>query len=236
MKSQRGFTPIILILGILLLATGIAIGGLYYFRNNLSVMPKLNLNISTRTPQPTNQPSLIPATSSSPISASSMPPIVQINGSSMMPIYVNGQFWKYELYQNSKPNRGDVVAFKNPLHTSQLLVKRVIGLPGEEIKIEGGSIYINGQLLNESYLSADVKTDSGTFIKEGSILKIEADQYALLGDNRNHSSDSRHTGWISNNFIIGKLVIQEQPVDLPQDKCLCWISTANTCLSQTACK
>lgn len=228
MKSQRGFTPIILILGILILATGIVVGGLYYSRNNLSVPPKLNLNISTKTPQPTNQPSFIPT--------SSIPTIVQINGSSMMPIYVNGQFWKYELYQNSKPNRGDVVAFKNPLHTSQLLVKRIVGLPEEEIKIEGGSIYINGQLLNESYVSADIKTNSGTFIKEGLILKIGADQYALLGDNRDHSSDSRHTGYISNNFITGKLTIQEQPVDLPQDKCLCWISTASTCLPQTACK
>ena len=89
-------------------------------------------------------------------------------------------------------------------------IKRVIGLPGEKIKINNGNIYINGKKLDESsYLNSNVKTDTKIF--ELSEVQIPDDCIFVLGDNREESADSRYFGCIPINKIEGKVIIRIWP-------------------------
>lgn len=92
-------------------------------------------------------------------------------------------------YINSTPERGDIVIFKYPVDESKLYIKRVIGLPNETVEIIDGKIYINdsAEPIEENYLPEEwtVKNDGFKFI-------VPDGYYLMLGDNRNHSSDSRY--------------------------------------------
>ena len=96
------------------------------------------------------------------------------------------------------PQRGDIVILKDPFDNQQDFVKRVIALPGERLLITSGRIYINGRLLNEPYLPKDDpwvtngNWPNGTSDPSAEI--IPAGKYFVMGDNRNHSSDSRVFG------------------------------------------
>ena len=87
-------------------------------------------------------------------------------------------------------------------------IKRVIGLPGEHVKITGGSVYINGEKLEEPYLAADVMTESSGYydfiVPEGHIF--------AMGDNRNNSSDCRQMGCIPFKKIEGRVVFRFWPI------------------------
>ena len=103
-------------------------------------------------------------------------------------------------YKLHEPERGDVIVFRPPLsHNSEAtsFIKRVIALPGETVEIKMGSVYVNGEKLQEPY----IKEPPGyTF----SLQEIPEDYYFVLGDNRNNSNDS-HTGWIlPRQNIVGK--------------------------------
>lgn len=127
----------------------------------------------------------------------------QVLGSSMYPNLQNNdilllnklkyRFWNIE--------RGDVVALQ--FEDTNYLVKRVIGLPGETVEIRNNQVYINGQVLEEEYLSDEVITDEFSLSEIGYDV-IPEDMYFVLGDNREHSSDSRELGLVSKNNIIGE--------------------------------
>lgn len=105
------------------------------------------------------------------------------------------------------PQRGELVVFKSPSDAGKDLVKRAIGLPGEEIQLTAdGEIYINGHLLNEDYLVYD--QDLG-YLEQTMLLSSE--QYFVLGDNRGNSLDSRFFGPIEENEIFGNLVFVYWP-------------------------
>ena len=110
-------------------------------------------------------------------------------------------------YKFTKPKRFDVIVFKqtNKEH-SYLNVKRIIGLPGEKIQIKDGQIYINGVILTEPMV-ADSINNSGLALEE---IKLEENEYFVLGDNRNNSEDSRfaNIGNILTDDIIGKAWIR----------------------------
>jgi signal peptidase I len=110
-------------------------------------------------------------------------------------------------YRLSKPKRFDVIVFKqSDKEHSYLNVKRIIGLPGETIQIDNGSIYINGEVITEPMVTETIK-NSG--LAEEAI-KLEENEYFVLGDNRNNSEDSRfaNIGNILFSDIIGKAWIR----------------------------
>lgn len=104
-------------------------------------------------------------------------------------------------------SRGDIIALNSPVE-NKFLVKRVIGMPGEELLLNNdGSIYINGDILNESY----IPEDSG-FSYGNESYKLGADEYFVMGDNRNNSSDSRVFGAINISRIFGKVFFIYGPI------------------------
>lgn len=114
-------------------------------------------------------------------------------------------------YRFRLPQRGEVVVFKNPVNPAQRYIKRIIGLPGERIKIEDGNVFIgdadgNMVLLDEShYLSNDIKTLGAVDIV------INQDEYFVMGDNRYHSSDSRRWGLLPKEDIVGRVLLRLWP-------------------------
>lgn len=112
-------------------------------------------------------------------------------------------------YRLGEPERGDVVVFKAPpsepcAEDECEYIKRVIGLPGDNVKVQNQKVYINNQLLPEGYLPPDFVTNPGGYFSEGREIIIPENQYVLFGDNRSHSRDSREFGPITIDFIVGK--------------------------------
>ncbi len=111
-------------------------------------------------------------------------------------------------YVISRPKRGDDVVLRFPGDPNhQRYIKRLIGLPGEKVAIRDGHVSINGQPLNEAYLDDSVTTYPAADID------LRADQYFLLGDNRDLSSDSRIWGTASRSDFIGKALFIIFPFD-----------------------
>ena len=113
-------------------------------------------------------------------------------------------------YLNSDPERGDIVIFLYPDNEKELFIKRVIGLPGEWVYIDGsGNIYINDELLEESY---GTETILNAGLANTDIL-LGPDEYFVLGDNRNNSTDSRFeaVGNIKGDDIVGKAWLRVYP-------------------------
>ncbi|MFT7327865.1 MAG: signal peptidase I [Crocinitomicaceae bacterium] len=134
-----------------------------------------------------------------------------VNGESMFPTLENGDYLIIDeiSYRTTEPERGDVVVFRYPTEHTRFLIKRVIGLPGENIAINGSKITITQAddsviQLKENYLNGD-------FSSYGS-WELEKDEYFVLGDNRQKSSDSRSWGVLDRNLIVGKTFLRLFPL------------------------
>src|ERR1700694_6023745 len=114
----------------------------------------------------------------------------------------------YKLHQ---PQRGDIIVFKPPDEASRDFIKRIIALPGERVHITNSVVYINGRVLNEPYLP-ERWTYNNNSPASGQDQLIAPNQYFVLGDNRNHSSDSRTFNFIELNSILGKAEIRIWPL------------------------
>ncbi len=119
-------------------------------------------------------------------------------------------------YRFNDPQRGEVVVFRYPKNPSQFFIKRVIALPNEKIEIRDQEIiiyndeYPDGKILDEPYLNSSEITRSDKLNTE-----LESGEYFVLGDNRQHSSDSRAWGTLSENNIVGRPLIRLFPPSLP---------------------
>ena len=147
----------------------------------------------------------------------------QVKGSSMFPNFQDKNLLLTDKlsYRFGKPQRGDVIIFKAPAGEPCAdieceYIKRVIGLPGESIKVENSFVYINGQKLEEKYLPSDYQTMSGSFLKESVEQKVPEDEYLPLGDNRSHSRDGREFGTIPFQSIVGKAILRYWPLNALQ--------------------
>lgn len=139
----------------------------------------------------------------------------EVKGSSMEPNFHNNDYIltdKISLKLH-EPNRGDVVIFKAPKNPEVDYIKRVIGLPGEKVKIQNGEVFINDKKLNEPYLVDKTNLFPGSFVQEGISIPVPEGKYFVMGDNRSHSSDSREFGPIVNNLIIGKAIFRYWPMN-----------------------
>lgn len=130
----------------------------------------------------------------------------KIRGASMDPNFFDGEYLLTDKvsYRFGEPRRGDVIVFKAPTNNGEEFIKRIIGLPGEEVRLENSKIYINGKVLNEPYIKEGIFTSGGSFLGEGKSVVVAENEYFVLGDNRPHSSDSRAWGFISKNKITGR--------------------------------
>lgn len=133
-----------------------------------------------------------------------------VEGSSMEPNLHSGQFLIVSRlsYEFGEPQRGDVIVFDYPNNPSDDYVKRIIGLPGDSVRIENGVVYVNDVVLDEPYLTHSIPQ-----FYEGQWQRVPDEQYFVLGDNRRASSDSRNWGMLSEDLIIGKAWLSYWPVN-----------------------
>ncbi len=126
---------------------------------------------------------------------------VRVDGSSMRPTLEDGEFVLVSKinYKFGSVERGDIIVFYFPLDPKQELIKRVIGLPGDHIRVGEGKVSVNGQVLNEPYI-AETPRYSGEWVVPNS-------QFFVLGDNRNDSSDSHSWGFLPSENVVGKAVV-----------------------------
>lgn len=121
-------------------------------------------------------------------------------------------------YAGSKtPQRGDIIVFKSDLVNEEngdnkLLIKRVIGLPGDTIQIKNEQLILNGKVYKEDYIKDGI-TPAGDNPSEGEILTVPEDEYYCMGDNRVVSLDSRYSevGTVSEEQMEGKAVVRLFP-------------------------
>jgi len=145
---------------------------------------------------------------------------VIVDGPSMQPNLQNGDFLIVNKisYILGEPDRFDVVVFNAT--ASRDYIKRVIGLPGEHVKYENETLYINGKPVEEPYLEERVESFSGTYTHDftleklpGNFEEIPDGHVLVLGDNRTNSKDSRRLGLIPVDNLVGKSQIIAWPLD-----------------------
>jgi signal peptidase I len=126
---------------------------------------------------------------------------VRVEGTSMMPRLENHDrlFINKFVYHLEAINRGDVVVFHYPLDPTKSYIKRVIGLPGDRIRISDGRVWLNGKMLREAYVPARYRDDDSM-----AAMVVPKDSYFVMGDHRSISSDSRAFGPVERSLIYGK--------------------------------
>jgi signal peptidase I len=145
-----------------------------------------------------------------------------VSGSSMEPNFSNGQYLIIDeiSYRFNEPTRGDVVVIRYPKDRKQFFIKRVVGLPGEQVLIDNGRVTIindenpEGVTLSETYLPSQGLTfPHNTAIVGGrKSVTLKADEYFMMGDNRLASSDSRDWGILNRQDMIGKVFVRVLPL------------------------
>ena len=138
----------------------------------------------------------------------------QVKGLSMYPTLDNGEYLLTNkvTYRFSQPQFGDIIIFRAPHNEEYEYIKRIIGLPGDKIKISKGKFYLNGVVLDESlYLADDIITFQERYLKENVEITVPPDSYFVAGDNRPHSSDSRDFGPVPEDNIVGKAWLRYWP-------------------------
>lgn len=137
-----------------------------------------------------------------------------VNGASMDPTFATGQFLVVDrvTYRFESPHRGDVIVFEYPNDPKTYYIKRIIGLPGETVDINNGTITITntehpkGLILDEPYLATE-HLSHDSFHRS-----LASDEYFVMGDNRAQSSDSRYWGPLEKKYIIGRPIVRLFPV------------------------
>ncbi len=139
-----------------------------------------------------------------------------VYGGSMEPTFLHNDYLlvsRQAYAGNRMPQRGDVIVFESELKdeegNNKVLIKRIIGLPGDRIAVNSGRVYINGELIEENYIKDDYTT--------GKVMPMEVneDSYFCMGDNRIRSRDSRDVsvGTVKKEKILGKVFFRVYPFE-----------------------
>lgn len=142
----------------------------------------------------------------------------------LQPYMVEGDSMKNSFYNNEtllvdkltykfkEPQRGDVIIFDAPKNPKDDYIKRIIGLPGDTVIINDSKVYVNNNLIDETYLVNDTITNTPN---NNSYFKVTlgSDEYFVMGDNRSNSSDSREWGTVPKSNIIGRAWLIVYPTD-----------------------
>jgi len=135
---------------------------------------------------------------------------VHVEGTSMLPmledkdlLFVNKFVYRFEAV-----HRGDVVVFLYPHDHTKSYIKRVIAVPGDDLRIDHGKVWVNGKLLDEPYVPKRFQDD-----RSQPEMTIPKGEYFVMGDHRNISSDSRDFGTVAAGLIYGKAAFVYWPVD-----------------------
>jgi len=131
---------------------------------------------------------------------------VRVDGFSMVPTLQDGEYVLVNrlAYRSNLPTRGDIIVFVSPQAPNLDLIKRVIGLPGDTVRIFDGEVQINGHTLQEPYIAAAPVYNGEWQVPEGNLF--------VLGDNRNDSSDSHAWGLLPIENVIGKAILIYWPI------------------------
>jgi signal peptidase I len=137
----------------------------------------------------------------------------QVKGASMVPTFISGDyiFTSKVTYKMRPIQRGDIVVFKEPRRGEIEYIKRVIGLPGDQIMIENGTVYLNNSPIQESYINLSTPVPPNSFLQEGITITVPAEHIFVMGDNREVSSDSREFGPVRISSIIGQVFYRYFP-------------------------
>ena|SRR3989344_3527285 len=135
-----------------------------------------------------------------------------VSGASMEPTFHNGEYLIVDRlsYHVREPERGEVIVFRFPEDPSKHFIKRIIGLPEEKVRLVGKSVFITneehpqGEEIKEEYIRENGYNDLSITLGE--------DEYFVMGDNRNHSSDSRLWGALPQHFIVGRAYLRLFPI------------------------
>jgi signal peptidase I len=135
---------------------------------------------------------------------------------SMRPTLMEGDriFVNKFIYRFKEPQRGDVIVFISPEDKKKDFIKRLVGLPGENVQISDGLILINGKPVEKgSKLREQYYYNTGDFGKEGSVQTVPKDAYFVLGDNSSSSRDSRYWGFMPKKHLLGKAIFIYWPLN-----------------------
>ena len=124
----------------------------------------------------------------------------RVQGSSMQPTLEGGEYVLVNtlVYKLVGPKRGDIIVFNFPMNPGREMAKRVVGIPGDEVEMRNGAVFVNGEALKEDY---DIVDDGFSF----PVVRVGFDRYFVLGDNRPNSNDSRVWRLVPKENILGKL-------------------------------
>lgn len=129
----------------------------------------------------------------------------RVDGLSMEPSLHDGAYVLVNKlsYRLEGPAYGDVIVFYYPRDPEQEYIKRVIGMPGDQVNVVEGKVYVNDRLLEEPYIAAVPEYSGSWAVPEGSLF--------VFGDNRNNSSDSHSWGPLPISYVIGKAILVYWP-------------------------
>jgi signal peptidase I len=135
-------------------------------------------------------------------------PVVRVNGSSMEPTLSDGSWVlvnRRAFTAKRRPARFDIVRLENPDRPGHWIVKRIVGLPLEEVRLDGGALFIDGNSVEEAHLhqAGRLRVHEVTSPQE---WRPRAGEYIVLGDNRTASTDSRKFGSVRLSVLRGKIV------------------------------
>jgi len=134
---------------------------------------------------------------------------VKVEGTSMQPVLMDQEriFVNRFIYQFKDISHGDVVVFRFPNDVKKSFIKRILAVPGDEIEIRAGMVYLNGRRFDEPHIPlefSDKRSYPRTIVPPG--------RYFVLGDHRNSSNDSRNWGFVDKRLIYGKAFFCYWPI------------------------